>query len=81
MNAISLQPLYNKLVYLQGKSVNTAHGSAFDRGCADAYYGRLAKPHRKSKSDVRIIRLSSREVLEYYHGYTTEQNRKDWGMN
>lgn len=80
MKAILPQSKYNRLVYLNGKSIDTTHGSAFDRGCADAYYGRLAKPHRKSKSDVRINRLSSREVLEYYHGYTTEQNRKDWDM-
>ena len=79
MNSTIPQSKFNSLIFLNGKSVDTSHGSAFDRGCADAYYGRLAKPHKKPDSSHFYI-LSSSETLEYYHGYTTEVDRKDWGM-
>jgi hypothetical protein len=79
MNSTIPQPTYNSLIFLNGKSVDTSHGSAFDRGCADAYYGRLAKPHKKPRTSHFYL-LSSSETLEYYHGYMTEKDRKDWGM-
>jgi hypothetical protein len=62
------------------------HGSAYDRGSADAYYGRAPDPHyfvgdtyvtkRVSKED-----MTQDEIDTYLRGYNNETDRKDWGFN
>ena len=50
------------------------HGSPRDRGSADAYYGRQPRPHYfVGKTHF------SKEIKEYYKGYSEEEARKDWG--
>ena len=63
--------------------MNTRHGSPYDRGAADAYYGRPREPHyypsgtgfgkRFAKSE-----MSELEILEYNLGYSEEKDRKNW---
>lgn len=60
------------------------HGSPFDRGSADAYYGREADPHYfvgdTYRSDkVEMEKMSPSEIEEYFKGYNTQTDRKDWG--
>lgn len=64
-----------------------AHGSPYDRGSADSYYGRSLSPHywpngthkgyRVEQSDMTLP-----QVKEYYQGYYDNEsagNFKDWG--
>jgi hypothetical protein len=58
------------------------HGSLFDRGSADAYYGRPADPHyipAGGNASNRVTVTSDAEVAEYQAGYDAEDGRKDWG--
>lgn len=45
------------------------HGSLYDRGRADAYYGRKASPHWYSDGFFRVDNLTDEEVAEYLEGY------------
>ena len=59
------------------------HGSPFDRGHADAYYGRPEDPHYKDNGHrIEKTYMTPAQVDEYYAGY--EQaikygDQKDWG--
>ena len=59
------------------------HGSPFDRGHADAYYGRPEDPHYKDNGHrIEKTDMTPAQVNEYYAGY--EQairygDQKDWG--
>lgn len=60
------------------------HGSPYDRGDSDAYYGRPPRPHKwlddLGRSVVRIDKLSDSEIAEYYRGYEENpSDQKDWG--
>jgi len=60
------------------------HGSPMDRGSADAYYGRPAKPHwwpEGTGKGIRIdmIDMTPEQISEYHYGYDNELDRKDWG--
>jgi len=62
----------------------TRHGGAYDRGSADAYYGREAQPHLFTGDTYRSTRLeecdmSEEEIAAYYQGYYDQNERKDWG--
>ena len=62
------------------------HGSASDRGSADAYYWRSADPHfwpdgsyvgtRVEKAD-----MTQEEIVAYYDAYHSETDRKDYGCD
>lgn len=60
------------------------HGSLYDRGSADSYYGRARTPHYGGvggNSGPRVDQLSAEEVAEYQAGYTYNEcfgDRKDW---
>ena len=61
------------------------HGSLFDRGSADSYYGRVQDPHYGGvggDSGPRVDQgLSIAEITEYYRGYTYNElygDKKDW---
>ena len=60
------------------------HGSPQDRGAADAYYQRVRDPHfyiGKSVSGIRVpaLEMTDAQIRDYYFGYDTEQDRKDYG--
>ena len=60
------------------------HGGAFDRGSADAYYGRKYDPHMWPAGTNKGIRvetkdMSPREIELYDFGFYNEEDRKDWG--
>jgi len=67
------------LTYAEAKS--TAHGSPFDRGSSDRYYGRPASPHKwlDLLGRERVDALTHAEAEEYWEGYITEEDHKDWG--
>ena len=61
------------------------HGSLFDRGSADSYYGRPRNPHYGGvggDSGPRVDQnLSIEEITEYYAGYDWNErfgDKKDW---
>ena len=52
-----------------------------DRGTMDAYYGRDPDPHcfeGNPLSSPRRIDLTTQELSEYYKGYITCTDRKEW---
>ena len=56
-------------------------GSPYDRGDADAYYGRLvrSRPH-KMVNGKRVEDLTRDEIAEYYRGAEDNPSgEKDWG--
>lgn len=60
------------------------HGSLFDRGSADSYYGRSRDPHyggMGGASGPRVDQLTDEEIAEYQAGYTYNElygDRKDY---
>ena len=61
------------------------HGSLFDRGSADSYYGRPRNPHYGGvggDSGPRVDQgLSIDEITEYYRGYDWNEkhgDKKEW---
>jgi hypothetical protein len=60
------------------------HGSPYDRGSADSYYGRSPQPHKGGvggQSGPRIEALTPEERAEYIAGYAENQahgDRKNW---
>lgn len=68
----------------EGKTlVNQRHGSPYDRGSADKYYGRY-DPHyyegaTYSSPRVKITKKTHPKEWEEYHaGYDSHNDRKDW---
>jgi hypothetical protein len=60
------------------------HGSLFDRGSADSYYGRPANAHwypTGTYNGKAVIELTSAEVAEYQAGYDYNEqygDKKSW---
>lgn len=58
------------------------HGGPFDRGSADAYYWRPARPHYfvgdTYQSEEVIPAEGSAEYEAYLAGYASTHDRKDW---
>ena len=57
------------------------HGGAFDRGSADAYYGRGFEPHKyhgATHHGPRVSLTDPAEIEAYRVGYETQDERKDW---
>jgi|TARA_R100001460_G_scaffold2321_4_gene7638 hypothetical protein len=68
------------------KKPDRRHGSPYDRGSADRYYGRPANPHFYAGDTYSTDKfdkhsMSDEEIAEYYRGYEEEEDRKDWGNN
>jgi hypothetical protein len=65
--------------------VRTNHGSLFDRGSADSYYGRAPDPHYGGvggDSGIRVKVMYDEAVAEYMAGYDYNEefgSKKDWG--
>ena len=63
------------------------HGGPWDRGSADSYYGRSAKPHYyvDGSYDSVIVTeedMTAEDIEAYYAGYDWNEasgDRKDWG--
>lgn len=56
------------------------HGSLYDRGGADAWYGREARPHwwpEGSYNGEEVLVTSPEEVAEYMFGYNEYPDRKN----
>ena len=62
------------------------HGSLYDRGSADSYYGRPTDPHwypEGTYNGERQEALTRAEVEEYLDGYEYNEkfgDKKDWGF-
>jgi hypothetical protein len=67
-----------------GKTYDSEHGSFFDRGSADSYYGRGREPHRGGvggTSGPRIAAVTAEEVEAYNAGYDYNErfgDKKIW---
>jgi hypothetical protein len=61
------------------------HGGPYDRGSADAYYGRSYKPHyfvgdTYQSTEIVEVDMTEEEVAAYLAGYNeTPFAQKDWG--
>lgn len=63
------------------KSYNQDHGSPYDRGSADRYYGRAFAPHWYPQGTYvgsRITDLSDDEIEAYTAGYNEQVDQKEW---
>ena len=59
------------------------HGSPYDRGSADSYYGRAPNPHYM-EGYVEITDLTESQIAEYMKGYMDQErsgDRKDYGSS
>lgn len=73
-------------VEYKGETFHCTHGSPFDRGSADSYYGRPAKPHKYpngtgNEPKVEAQDMTLAEMREYYKGYEYNEqfgDKKDW---
>lgn len=58
---------------------------AYDRGSADAYYGRIPLPNLwldpMGMTVVKKDRMTKSEIGAYYDGYSQQDVRKDWGCD
>ena len=65
-------------VEFQGITYDVSHGSPFDRGSADSYYGRTQDPHKYPNGTGNAPRVEGPdmtlgEIIEYYKGYEYNQ--------
>ena len=69
---------------IRGPQFNRDHGSLFDRGSADSYYGRVPEPHYwtdGSYSGKKVTDLNQYEIAEYMAGYQHNEqfgHKKDY---
>lgn len=62
---------------------NTEHGSPYDRGSADAYYGRKKDPHWWPEGTyhgkrVSCLDMTASQIEAYLAGYDQEDDRKEY---
>lgn len=73
-----------KEIKMQKQFDRKQHGSLFDRGSADSYYGRPQDPHWYPEGSYNcepVTALSPEEVQEYMAGYAHNEQfggKKDW---
>ena len=73
-------------VEFSGVEYNARHGGPFDRGSADSYYSRGAKPHyyvggTSVSPIVTEESMTAEEVADYYAGYDHNEQfggKKEW---
>lgn len=69
---------------LASQKYEQRHGSFFDRGSADSYYGRPRDPHRGGvggDSGPRIEAITEEEFEAYHAGYDFNEeygDKKNW---
>lgn len=61
---------------------NTRHGSPYDRGSADSYYGREYSPHyftgdSFNSTRIELVDMSVHEILAYTAGYRDNEASGD----
>ena len=70
------------------KRTDRGHGSAYDRGRADSWYGRNPRPHyfegdSLDSPKVEKKDMTEKQISEYWTGYDDNEAdtsmRKDWG--
>ena len=69
--------------------MDKSHGSPYDRGSADRYYGRQYRPHYHAYfmepihgrcfRTVKIENMTEEQINEYRLGWNETYDRKDWG--
>lgn len=62
---------------------NTEHGSPYDRGSADAYYGRQRDPHwyplgSYNGKRVSCLDMTAEQIEAYNAGYDQEDDLKEY---
>lgn len=62
---------------------DTRHGGPFDRGAADAYYGREFNPHyyignTGVSPKIELAEMTVEEIVAYTAGYNQNTFRKDY---
>ena len=62
---------------------DTKHGSPYDRGSADYYYGRGRAPHYYPNGTgnaprVKMEDMTQAELDAYHAGYENETDQKQW---
>jgi hypothetical protein len=62
---------------------DTEHGSPYDRGSADAYYGRQKDPHWWPEGTyhgnrVSCLDMTATQIEAYLAGYDNEDARKEY---
>ena len=69
----------------KGKEYTAYHGSPFDRGAADSYYGRARDPHyypNGSYNGEPVVQLTTEELEAYNAGFDHNElvlrDFKDW---
>jgi hypothetical protein len=76
----------NRTQEFRGISYDASHGSPFDRGSADSYYGRFPSPHKYPNGTGRAPRIEGHdmtlaEMKAYYAGYEHNEqfgDKKSW---
>jgi len=70
----------------KGREYTVYHGSPFDRGAADSYYGRGRDPHyypNGSYNGEPVVELTAEELDAYNAGFDHNElvlrDFKDWG--
>ena len=71
----------NKITF-KDVEYDATHGSPFDRGSADSYYGRGRRPHRggvggESGPRIEMSLLSGDEINAYHAGYDYNEQYGD----
>jgi hypothetical protein len=68
------------------ESYDKSSGSPYDRGAADSYYGRKARPHKMVpasdgvKGQMQMVSLTDpKEIAAYNAGYSENDDRKNYG--
>ena len=75
-----------EMVEYRGEQYPDFHGSPFDRGAADSYYGRGQRPHWYPNGTGNLPRVESadmsmKELRAYFAGYAMNEefgDKKDW---
>ena len=70
-------------IIMQTEKYDTKHGSPYDRGSADRYYGRGSEPHYYPNGTgnaprVKVEDMTQAELDAYHAGYDQETDRKQW---
>ena len=69
---------------IRGPQFNRDHGSLYDRGSADSYYGRVPEPHywpEGTGHGQKVTDLNPYEIAEYMAGYDHNErfgDKKSW---
>jgi len=75
-----------RTVVFKGISYDATHGSPFDRGSADSYYGRPQNPHKYPNGTGNAPRIEAQdmtlaEMAHYFRGYEFNEqfgDKKSW---